>query len=63
MFTRIKITAKDISIITGYNIKYCYRIHQTIRDALGKKKHSHLTIKEFCEYFGYPILEVQNILV
>lgn len=61
--TRIRITAKDIQVVTGFNLQYCYRLHLTIRDALGKKENQHLSIREFCNYCGYAENEVKEVII
>lgn len=36
--------------------------YNIVRDALGKKKHQRITIKEFAEYEGLPLEEIVTCL-
>jgi hypothetical protein len=59
---RIILYCKDLEIITGKGKKCCWKMMQTIKDALGKQKHQNLTIKEYCDYEGINYDEVVKSL-
>jgi hypothetical protein len=49
---------KDICIIFDCSPATSSRKMQTIKDALSKKPHQIITIREFCEYFDLQVNEV-----
>ena len=59
---RIILCCSDLELITGKSQKTCLKLIQTIKDALDKKKHQKLTIKEYCEYEGIQYEEVVEAL-
>ena len=50
--TRIVIYPKDVENITGRRGRTTRKLLQKIREALGKKPHEFVTIKEFCLFTG-----------
>ena len=50
--TRIVIYPKDIVNITGRRERTARTLLQKIRNALGKKTHEFITVKEFCLFTG-----------
>ncbi|WP_276504438.1 hypothetical protein [Terrimonas pollutisoli] len=50
--TRIVIYPKDIVNITGRRERTARSLLQKIRNALGKRSHEFITIKEFCLFTG-----------
>lgn len=59
---RICIYPSDVAEITGKSISSSRQLIRTIKDVYGKRKHQPVTIKEFCEYEGFPYEEVYNIV-
>ena len=59
---RSAIYAKDVAYITGKSTKSATRLIQTIKQDLGKDKHTILTINEFCEYMGLKIKDIADSL-
>ena len=43
-------------------LKSCFTLMQTLKDALGKQKHQKITIKEYCRYEGISYDEVLEAL-
>jgi hypothetical protein len=62
MNKRLAITAKDIAIVTGKHVSSSYRLINSIKDALNKKPHQILTLREFCNYEGLELSEVYEII-
>ena len=59
---RITIDPSDIEILIGRDIGTAQKLLRTIKDALGKKKHQRVTIKEFCDYIGFPFEDTCNMI-
>lgn len=59
---RIVIYTKDIMIITGKSERYSRIILNKIRKQLNKKEHQLITFKEFSDYIGIPMTEIENTL-
>ena len=59
---RIVIYTKDIMLITGKSERYSRIILNKIRIQLNKKEHQLITLKEFSNYIGIPIIEIENTL-
>jgi len=60
--TRITIETKDIQKLTGKSKDTALRQLRVLRDALQKKDHQAVTIKEYCEYYGLDLAEVKQVL-
>jgi hypothetical protein len=59
---RLVIHTKDAMIITGKSERYSRYLIKRIKEEIGKQEHQYLTIREFCEYLGLNLDEVENIL-
>tara|TARA_B100000508_G_scaffold138542_1_gene134863 strand:+ start:15888 stop:16085 length:198 start_codon:yes stop_codon:yes gene_type:complete len=60
--TRICIYPKDIQRITGRSERYGRKLLERIREHLNKEQHQFVTIKEFCDFTGIDIVDVQEYL-
>ena len=49
---RLVIYPKDVENITGRRDRTARKLLQKIREALGKRTHEFITIKEFCLFTG-----------
>jgi len=59
----IFLTAKDLQKISGFkSYASAWRYLQLIKDSIGKKKHQHITLGEFCNYEGIQESEVLKII-
>ena len=58
----IIISIKDVSIVLNKSYQQAFRIHQGVRDALGKQKKQVLTKAEFANYMGIPLQEIEAAL-
>jgi len=58
----IFISVKDLQRITGFSYSRAYNLMKSIKDALAKEKHQHITISEYCRYEGCSEDEVRKIL-
>ncbi len=59
---RICIYAKDVMLVTGRTERYGRKILKEIKEDLKKKKHQLVTIREFCDYMGLEIEEVEKLI-
>lgn len=59
---RISIDPSDVAILIGRDISTAQRLMRTIKDSLEKKKHQRVTIKEFCDYMGFPFDDTFNMI-
>ena len=59
---RIVIYTKDIMVITGKSERYSRIILNKIRVQLNKKEHQLITLKEFSDYIGIPVEDIENTL-
>ena len=59
---RIVIYTKDIMIITGKSERYSRIVLNKIRKQLNKKDYQLITLKEFSDYIGIPISDIENSL-
>lgn len=50
--TRVVIYPKDVENITGRRGRTARKLLQKIREALGKRSHEFITIREFCLFTG-----------
>lgn len=56
---RIVIFAKDIQSITGRSERSAERMLARVKEKLGKQKHQFVTCREFCEFAGLSVEQVQ----
>ena len=60
---RIIIYAKDISRITGKNLRQARRVMAGIRIKFKKEKKHAVTVFEFCDYIGLRLEDVRPFLL
>jgi len=60
--TRIVIYPSDIIILTNKSESYARKEIQKLKKALNKKPHQKVTIKEYCDYYGFNLEEVLSVL-
>jgi hypothetical protein len=60
--TRIVIYSADIMQLTDKSESYARKEIQALKKALHKEKHQKVTIKEYCQYYGFNIEEVLAVL-
>ena len=60
--TRIVIYPCDIIILTDKSESYARKEIQNLKKALHKEKHQKVTIKEYCQYYGFDLKEVIAVL-
>ena len=60
--TRIVIYPSDIIMLTEKSESYARKEIQSLKKALKKEKHQKVTIKEYCQYYGFDIVEVLGVL-
>ena len=59
---RIVIYTSDIRILTDKSESYARKEIQTLKKVLRKEKHQKVTIKEYCQYYGFNSEEVLAVL-
>lgn len=59
---RIVIYPNDIVILTEKSDSYARKEIQNLKKVLKKAKHQKVTIKEYCQYYGFDINEVIGVL-
>lgn len=59
---RIVIYTADIIILTDKSESYARKEIQTLKKVLHKEKHQKVTIREYCQYYGFNIDEVLAVL-
>jgi len=59
---KIFITTADIQILTGDSYSSAWRQYRACKDALDKKKHQKVTIKEYADYIGANSQEIIEAL-
>jgi hypothetical protein len=59
---RLVIYASDVSLITGKSIRQAQRLLKDIHFVLGKRPHQPITIKEFADYMGMEMKEVEQAI-
>ena len=59
---RIYIYPSDVQELSDCSIDKCRTTIRTIKDAQGKKKNQHVTIKEYCNFEGVNEEEVKKAL-
>jgi hypothetical protein len=60
--TRIVIYTADIIELTDKSESYARKEIQTLKKVLQKEKHQKVTIKEYCQYYGFCLEEVLKVL-
>lgn len=56
------ICVQDIQLITGRSESYARTILRAIKKSLGKRKHQFVTFKEFSEFSGISINDLEEHL-
>lgn len=59
---RIVIYPSDVSNITGKSIRQAQRLLKDIHFVLGKQTHQPITVKEFADYMGMEVKEVEEAI-
>ena len=59
---RIVIYTADIMKLTDKSESYARKEIQNLKKVLQKEKHQKVTIKEYCQYYGFNIEEVLAVL-
>ncbi|WP_396167566.1 hypothetical protein [Flavobacterium sp.] len=59
---RIVIYTADIMVLTDKSESYARKEIQNLKKVLNKEKHQKVTIKEYCQYYGFNIDEVLSVL-
>lgn len=59
---RIVIYTADIMQLTDKSESYARKEIQILKKALQKEKHQKVTIREYCQYYGFNIDEVLAVL-
>lgn len=59
---RIIIYTSDIRLLTDKSESYARKEIQNLKRVLNKEKHQKVTIKEYCQYYGFNIDEVLAVL-
>jgi hypothetical protein len=59
---RIVIYVSDIMQLTDKSESYARKEIQKLKKELNKEKHQKVTIKEYCQYYGFDIDEVLAVL-
>ncbi len=52
----------DVIILTDKSESYARKEIQKLKKALNKEKHQKVTIKEYCQYYGFNLEEVTRVL-
>ncbi|RTL56249.1 MAG: hypothetical protein EKK37_17400 [Sphingobacteriales bacterium] len=56
--SRLDIYLQDVMIISGCSAATASRKIKQVKDALGKKEVQRVTIKEYCDYYGYDYSDI-----
>lgn len=59
---RLDLFNADVQLISGCSQNTASRKIREAKDGLGKKEWQIVTIREYCDYFGYDYLEVLKLL-
>jgi len=59
---RCVIYPKDVQIITGRSERYGHSLLGKIRECYQKKPHQFVTLREFAEFSGIPIGQVESYI-
>jgi hypothetical protein len=59
---RIVMYPSDVIILTDKSESYARKEIQKLKKALNKEKHQKVTIKEYCQYYGFNLEEVTRVL-
>ena len=63
MNVKLFLRPKDLMILKDYSTyKTAWQGYRRLKDSLGKKKHQHITLREFADYEGIDIAEVHATL-
>lgn len=62
IMNRIVMYTSDIRILTDKSESYARKEIQNLKKVLNKEKHQKVTIKEYCNYYGFNIEEVIAVL-
>lgn len=60
--SRICIYPKDVQVVTGKSERYGRTIINKIKERLNKEAHQLVTIDEFCDFMGFEISKVQELI-
>tara|TARA_R100000951_G_scaffold112355_1_gene112577 strand:- start:644 stop:832 length:189 start_codon:yes stop_codon:yes gene_type:complete len=60
---RIVLHTKDIVIVTGKSERYARELIRKMKEHYLKDSHHYITIKEFCDYLGLAVDEVEEVLL
>ena len=60
---RIVLHTKDIVIVTGKSERYARYLIKKMKEHYLKESHQYITIKEFCDYLGLDVDEVEERLI
>lgn len=59
---RIIIYPSDIQRITGKSERYARYLLKKIKNGLAKEDHHLITVKEFCEFTGVEVEEIEQFI-
>lgn len=59
---RIVLHTKDVMIVTGKSERYSRYLIKKMKEHYLKESHQYITIKEFCDYLGLEVDEVEKVL-
>ncbi|WPR77688.1 hypothetical protein [Algoriphagus sp. NG3] len=59
---RCVIYAKDVQLITGRSERYGYSLLQKMKDFYNKKRHQFITVQEFADFSGIPLVQVESYI-
>ncbi|HNR20444.1 MAG TPA: hypothetical protein PKN75_04860 [Bacteroidia bacterium] len=61
-YTPYTICPKDIARIINKSVRTAQRLAYAIKAGLHKPRHHQITVKEFCDFVGYDVGEVEDFL-
>ena len=59
---RLPIYPSDIRLLTDKSDSYARKEIQILKKVLNREKHQKVTIKEYCDYYGFKLEEVIKVL-
>ncbi|MBS3992577.1 MAG: hypothetical protein KGZ87_02555 [Bacteroidetes bacterium] len=59
---RLVIYPSDIRLLTDKSDSYARSEIEKLKKVLNREKHQKVTIKEYCEYYGFKLEEVLAVL-
>jgi len=59
---RIVLHTKDVMIVTGKSERYARYLIKKMKEHYLKESHHYITIKEFSDYLGLDVDEVEKVL-